>query len=96
MSIARSRSRAQMAASLGAYRVSALADGIVKVANANMERAIRVVSVQRGFDPRDFALLAFGGAGGMHACDIAATLNIADGPRPEACGRAVGARDAAR
>jgi N-methylhydantoinase A/oxoprolinase/acetone carboxylase beta subunit len=55
---------------------TALAEGIVRVANANMERAIRVVSVQRGFDPRDFALLAFGGAGGMHACEIAETLNI--------------------
>ena len=55
----------------------ALAEGIVRVANASMERAIRVVSVQRGFDPRDFALLAFGGAGGMHACEIAATLEIA-------------------
>lgn len=54
-----------------------LAEGIVRVANANMERAIRVVSVQRGFDPRDFALLAFGGAGGMHACAIAETLDIA-------------------
>jgi N-methylhydantoinase A/oxoprolinase/acetone carboxylase beta subunit len=53
-----------------------LAEGIIRVANANMERAIRVVSVQRGFDPRDFALLAFGGAGGMHACEIAETLNI--------------------
>ncbi|MCR4340474.1 MAG: hydantoinase/oxoprolinase family protein [Gemmatimonadaceae bacterium] len=53
-----------------------LAEGIVRVANANMERAIRVVSVQRGFDPRDFALLAFGGAGGMHACAIAETLDI--------------------
>ena len=42
-----------------------------------MERAIRVVSVQRGFDPRDFALLAFGGAGGMHACELAETLDIA-------------------
>jgi N-methylhydantoinase A/oxoprolinase/acetone carboxylase beta subunit len=55
---------------------SALAAGIIRVANANMERAIRVVSVQRGFDPRDFALLAFGGAGGMHACEIADTLEI--------------------
>jgi N-methylhydantoinase A/oxoprolinase/acetone carboxylase beta subunit len=53
-----------------------LADGIIRVANANMERAIRVVSVQRGFDPRDFALLAFGGAGAMHACDLADTLDI--------------------
>ena len=54
----------------------ALAEGIVRVANANMERAIRVVSVQRGFDPREFALLAFGGAGGMHACQIAERLDI--------------------
>ncbi|MPZ19278.1 MAG: hydantoinase/oxoprolinase family protein [Luteitalea sp.] len=56
--------------------VRALAQGIIRVANANMERAIRVVSVQRGFDPRDFALLAFGGAGGMHACEIAEALDI--------------------
>ena len=41
-----------------------------------MERAIRVVSVQRGHDPRDFALLAFGGAGGLHACALAAALDI--------------------
>jgi N-methylhydantoinase A/oxoprolinase/acetone carboxylase beta subunit len=53
-----------------------LAHGVVRVANANMERAIRVVSVQRGLDPREFALVAFGGAGGMHACEIAATLEI--------------------
>jgi N-methylhydantoinase A/oxoprolinase/acetone carboxylase beta subunit len=56
---------------------TALADGIVRVANANMERAIRVVSVERGFDPREFALVAFGGAGGMHACEIADKLDIA-------------------
>ena len=55
---------------------AALVEGVVRIANANMERAIRVVSVQRGFDPRDFALLAFGGAGGMHACAIAETLEI--------------------
>jgi N-methylhydantoinase A/oxoprolinase/acetone carboxylase beta subunit len=55
---------------------AALAEGVVRIANASMERAIRVVSVQRGFDPRAFALLAFGGAGGMHACAIAATLDI--------------------
>ena len=53
-----------------------LAEGIVRVANANMERAIRVVSVERGHDPRQFALVAFGGAGGMHACEIAARLDI--------------------
>src|SRR5215469_3140239 len=54
-----------------------LAEGIIQIANGNMERAIRAVSVQRGFDPREFALLAFGGAGGMHACEIADTLEIA-------------------
>jgi N-methylhydantoinase A/oxoprolinase/acetone carboxylase beta subunit len=54
----------------------ALADGVVRVANANMERAIRVVSVERGHDPRRFALVAFGGAGGMHACEIATRLDI--------------------
>ena len=56
--------------------VPELAEGIVRVANANMERAIRVVSVERGHDPRQFALLAFGGAGGMHACEIARRLEI--------------------
>lgn len=53
-----------------------LAEGIVQIANANMERAIRAVSLQRGYDPRKFGLLAFGGAGGMHACEIADTLEI--------------------
>jgi N-methylhydantoinase A/oxoprolinase/acetone carboxylase beta subunit len=57
--------------------VGELAEGIVRVANANMERAIRVVSVERGHDPRRFALVAFGGAGGMHACEIARTLEMA-------------------
>jgi N-methylhydantoinase A/oxoprolinase/acetone carboxylase beta subunit len=56
--------------------VPELAEGVVRVANANMERAIRVVSVERGHDPREFALVAFGGAGGMHACEIAARLDI--------------------
>lgn len=53
-----------------------LAEGIIRIANANLERAVRVVSVQRGFDPRDFALLAFGGAGGLHACALADSLDI--------------------
>jgi N-methylhydantoinase A/oxoprolinase/acetone carboxylase beta subunit len=54
----------------------ATAEGIVQVANANMERAIRAVSVERGYDPREFALVAFGGCGGLHACEIAADLGI--------------------
>ncbi len=53
------------------------ASGIIQIANANMEKATRVISIERGFDPRDFALISFGGAGGMHAIDIASNLNIA-------------------
>ena len=52
------------------------AEGIVAVANANMEKAIRVISVERGFDPRLFALLSFGGAGGMHAAEMAGHLGM--------------------
>jgi N-methylhydantoinase A len=50
--------------------------GMVRVVNANMERALRVVSIERGYDPRDFALVAFGGAGGLHACELAEALAI--------------------
>jgi len=56
--------------------VSAVAEGGVRVANANMERALRVVSLERGHDPRRFAVCAFGGAGGMHACEIADRLSM--------------------
>ena len=52
------------------------AEGIIRVANAEMVRALRVVTVQRGIDPRAYALLAFGGAGGLHATAIAAELQI--------------------
>jgi N-methylhydantoinase A len=52
------------------------AEGIRRIADANMIETIRLVSVARGHDPRDFALLAFGGAGGLHACDLAAELGI--------------------
>ncbi len=56
--------------------LAAAARGVIRVVNANMDRAIRVVSVERGFDPRDFALMAFGGAGPMHACELARELGI--------------------
>ncbi|MFQ5893546.1 MAG: hydantoinase/oxoprolinase family protein, partial [Nitrospinota bacterium] len=52
------------------------AEGIIEVVNATMERAIRVVSVERGHDPRRFTLVSFGGAGALHACDLAARLGI--------------------
>jgi N-methylhydantoinase A len=55
---------------------AAAAEGILRVANANMERAIRAVSVERGHDPRDFTLAAFGGCGALHACEVAEDLGV--------------------
>ena len=52
------------------------AEGVLSVANTNMERALRHISVERGHDPRQFALLPFGGAGGLHAVDLARALRI--------------------
>lgn len=56
--------------------VQEAAAGIVRVVNANMVRAIRVVSVAKGYDPRDFVLVAFGGAGPLHAVELARELGI--------------------
>jgi N-methylhydantoinase A len=50
--------------------------GVVRVADAEMVRALRAISVERGIDPRDYALVAFGGAGGMHACALADELGM--------------------
>lgn len=52
------------------------AQGIISVATANMAKAIRVISVQRGHDPRDYALMAFGGGGPLHAARLARELDI--------------------
>lgn len=59
---------------LGPAEAAAL--GVIRVANAHMERALRVISVQRGHDPADFTLVAFGGAGGLHASALARALGI--------------------
>ena len=66
---------ARLAADMGATVASA-AEGVVRVANAAMERALRAISLERGFDPRRFTLVAFGGAGPMHACSLAEELRI--------------------
>lgn len=66
---------ASLAASLGLDPL-ACARGILRVADAEMGRALRVMTVERGVDPRDFALLAYGGAGGLHAAGLAARLGI--------------------
>ncbi len=52
------------------------ADAIIRVANANMSDAVRLISISRGYDPRDFALVAFGGAGALHGAEIARELAI--------------------
>ncbi|HWT24367.1 MAG TPA: hydantoinase/oxoprolinase family protein [Solirubrobacteraceae bacterium] len=62
------------------------AHGVVRVANAEMSRALRVISVERGLDPRDFALVAFGGAGGLHACALAEELGMRTVLVPRASG----------
>src|SRR5262249_22639014 len=53
-----------------------LAQGVIDVVNNNMEQAIRLISVERGHDPRDFTLFCFGGAGGLHAGSLARSLGI--------------------
>ena len=64
-----------LAARLG-LDLMATAQGIVSVVTANMAKAIRVISVQRGYDPRDYTLMAFGGAGPLHAARLARELEI--------------------
>jgi N-methylhydantoinase A len=64
----------------------ACAEGIIRVANAEMVRALRVVTVERGIDPRRYALLAFGGAGPLHAAEIADELGIETVLCPRASG----------
>jgi N-methylhydantoinase A len=59
---------------------------VIDVVNAEMLRAVRVVSVERGYDPREFALVAFGGAGPLHACALAKELDIETVLVPEAAG----------
>ena len=54
----------------------AAAEAIIEVANANMANAVRLLSIARGYDPRDFALVAFGGAGGLHGAAVAKELSI--------------------
>jgi N-methylhydantoinase A len=65
----------KLAATLDTSRQE-VARGIVRIANNNMVNAIKLISVNRGHDPRDFVLLAFGGGGGMHGCALAKELSI--------------------
>ncbi len=76
LAVERVEERIRALASRLAVSPTAAAEGVVRVANACMERAIRVVSVEKGHDPREFVLVCFGGAGPLHACDLAAALSI--------------------
>lgn len=69
------RALARLGDTLG-LSAEAAALGVLRVANATMERALRRVSVERGHDPRLFTLLPFGGAGPLHACDLSAALGV--------------------
>jgi|FaiFalDrversion2_1042247.scaffolds.fasta_scaffold00002_22 N-methylhydantoinase A len=72
------RSRQALAALAAAFGgdLTRTAAAVLRVANASMERALRVVSVERGHDPRGFTLVAFGGAGPLHACELAQALGM--------------------
>jgi N-methylhydantoinase A len=71
------RARSHMDKQRGTFRtVEEFAEGILAVADSVMEKAIRVISVERGHDPRDYTLVAFGGAGGLHACALATALEL--------------------
>jgi N-methylhydantoinase A len=73
----RDRTVAYMEKAKGAIgSVEEFAAGIIRVVETSMEKAIRVISVERGYDPRDFTLVAFGGGGPLHACSLAHALRI--------------------
>ena len=65
----------RLAAAMGCS-TEAAALGIVRIANEHMTRALRVISVPRGVDPRGYTLSSFGGAGGLHVCALAEALNM--------------------
>lgn len=78
MSLDRQRSE-ELMSGLASQINASVADtalGIIRVVNANMERAIRAISLERGYDPRRFTLVPFGGAGPMHCCELAQQLGI--------------------
>lgn len=70
------RSLTGLAEQLGLPDAETTAAGIIEIVNEQMAQALRVISVQRGIDPREFTLLAFGGAGGMHVCALADALEM--------------------
>jgi N-methylhydantoinase A len=92
--LARAAIEEQVARHFG-FSVEEAAMSILRVTNAGMMHAVRLISVQRGHDPRDFALLAFGGAGPLHAAELARELDIPTVvvPRLPGCMAALGVLD---
>ncbi|MEX2375359.1 MAG: hydantoinase/oxoprolinase family protein [Dehalococcoidia bacterium] len=76
ISLARARTAMQTIASRLDVTIEAAARGVIRLANANLVNAIKLVSVRRGYDPREFAIVAFGGGGPMHAAFVASQLEI--------------------
>lgn len=77
MRLDEARNRELMTRAIGKLAsVESFAEGIVRVVDANMVQALRRISVEQGYDPRDFALVSFGGAGPLHACSLAKALRI--------------------
>jgi N-methylhydantoinase A len=76
LDLARAQNQMQALARALGLPLEAAAWGVIRVANSNMEKAIRAISIERGHDPRRFTLVAFGGAGPLHACELAAALRI--------------------
>lgn len=71
---------------LGAASVEVVAQGIVDLANEHMAAALRVISVERGIDPRPYTLVSFGGAGGLHVCALARALGLREALVPAHAG----------
>ena len=80
------RALAALARALELRDATAAALGVVRVAEARIEAALRTVSIERGHDPREAALVAFGGAGGLHACAVAEALGVRTVLAPEGAG----------
>ena len=70
------RAISRLARSAGSRSLEGAAEGVIRVVEGNMERALRVITIERGHDPRDCVLVAFGGAAGLHACGLADALAI--------------------
>ncbi len=76
----------QLDALTAALSVEDAARGVIEIANLRMAQALRVISLERGYDPRDFALMCFGGAGGLHVCALAEALGVQRIIVPAHCG----------